>query len=256
MPEIPAKYSFIPLMKLVLILILAGMCSKTYAQDRVVEGIVFDKNSDERIAKVNILNTRTGQSVYNNLKAEFKINAQTNDVLIVSRQDYFSDTIKVNSNNTLLIYLKPRSIQLKQVTITDTLLSPEKKYQAIRQEYNKAYGSNAYRDPLSLSPGSGAGISIDAIWNSISKSGRNAEKLQGIIANDYKEDLISYRFNKTLVASITGFKDPQLTDFMRKYRPGYYTIMNASDYEFVNQIKMNAKRYLRNPNAFTLPSLK
>ena len=255
MPEIPAKYSFIPLMKLVLILILAGICSETFAQDRFIEGIVFDKNSNERIAKVNILNTRTGQSVYNNLKAEFKINAQTNDELIVSRQDYFSDTVKVTGNNILLIYLKSKSIQLKQVTITDTLLSPQKKYQAIRQEYSKIYGSNAYRDPLSLSPGSGAGISIDAIWNSISKSGRNAEKLQGIIANDYKEDLISYRFNKTLVASITGFKEPQLTDFMRKYRPGYYTIMNASDYEFVNQIKMNAKRYLRNPQGILLPSL-
>lgn len=243
-------------MRFVLILILLGGMGSAFAQDRVIEGIVFDKTSNERIAKVNILNTRTHQSVYNNLKAEFKINAQTNDELIVSKQDYFSDTVKVTESNTLLIYLKSQSILLKQVTITDTLLSPQKKYQAIRQEYSKAYGSNAYRDPLSLSPGSGAGISIDAIWNSISKSGRNAEKLQGIIENDYKEDLISYRFNKTLVASITGLKEPQLTDFMRKYRPGYYTIMNTSQYDFVNQIKMNAKRYLRNPNAFSLPSLK
>lgn len=155
-----------------------------------------------------------------------------------------------------MVYLKLSSIQLKQVNITDTLLSPQKKYEAVRQQFSKAYGSNAYRDPLSLSPGSGAGISIDAIWNSLSKSGRNAEKLQGIIEKDYREDLIDYRFNKTLVSDITGLKEPQLTDFMRKYRPGYYTIMNASDYEFVNQIKMNAKRYLRNPNAFTLPSLK
>ena len=228
----------------------------TFAQDRVIEGIVFDKASNERIAKVNILNTRTGQSVYNTLKAEFKISARVNDRLIVSKQDYISDTVKITGSNTILIYLKSNGIQLKQVTITDTLLSPQKKYQAIRQEYSKAYGSNAYRDPLSLSPGSGAGISVDAIWNSISKSGRNAEKLQGIIENDYKEDLISYRFNKTLVASITGLKEPQLTDFMRKYRPGYYTIMNASDYDFVNQIRMNAKRYLRNPQGILLPSLK
>jgi len=256
MAELPAKHSFIPLMKLVLILIMLGAMGSTFAQDRVIEGIVFDKASNERIAKVNILNTRTGQSVYNTLKAEFKISARVNDRLIVSKQDYISDTVKITGSNTILIYLKSNGIQLKQVTITDTLLSPQKKYQAIRQEYSKAYGSNAYRDPLSLSPGSGAGISVDAIWNSISKSGRNAEKLQGIIENDYKEDLISYRFNKTLVASITGLKEPQLTDFMRKYRPGYYTIMNASDYDFVNQIRMNAKRYLRNPQGILLPSLK
>lgn len=256
MTVLPAKYSFIPLMKLGLILIIWGALGQCFAQDRVIEGIVFDKTTNERIAQVNILNTRTHQSVYNTLKAEFKITARTDDQLIVSKVGYISDTIKVTNNTTLMVYLKLSSIQLKQVNITDTLLSPQKKYEAVRQQFSKAYGSNAYRDPLSLSPGSGAGISIDAIWNSLSKSGRNAEKLQGIIEKDYREDLIDYRFNKTLVSDITGLKEPQLTDFMRKYRPGYYTIMNASDYEFVNQIKMNAKRYLRNPNAFTLPSLK
>lgn len=256
MTVVPAKHSFTSLMKLVFMLLMLGVTSKIFAQDRAIEGIVFDKASKERIAKVNILNTRTNQSVYNTLKAEFKIDARVNDQLIVSKQGYTSDTVKVAGNNTILVYLKSNSVQLKQVTITDTLLSPQKKYQAIRQEFSKAYGSNAYRDPLSFSPGSGAGISIDAIWNSLSKSGRNAEKLQGIIENDYHEDLIDYRFNKTLVASITGLKEPQLTDFMRKYRPGYYTIMNANQYDFVNQIKMNAKRYLRNPGAFTLPSLK
>lgn len=256
MTEPSAKHSFIPIMKLVFILMLLGIMGKAFAQDNVLEGIVFDKTSNERIAKVNIRNVRTGQSVYNTLKAEFKITGRVNDQLIVSKQGYFSDTVKVAANTTILVYLKPNSIQLKQVTITDTLLSPQKKYQSIRQEFSKAYGSNAYRDPLSLSPGSGAGISIDAIWNSLSKSGRNAEKLQGVIEHDYLEDQIDYRFNKTLVTSITGLKDPQLTDFMRKYRPGYYTVVTASDYEFVNQIKINLRRYLRNIQALSLPTLK
>lgn len=257
MTEPSVKHSFILLMKLAFfILILLGITGKAFAQENVIEGIVFDKTSNERIAKVNILNIRTNQSVYNTLKAEFKITARMNDQLIVSKQGYFSDTVKVAGRTTIAIYLKPSSIQLKQVNITDTVLSPQKKYQAIRQEYSKAYGSNAYRDPLSLSPGSGAGISIDAIWNSLSKSGRNAEKLQGVIEHDYLEDQIDFRFNKTLVASITGLKEPQLTDFMRKYRPGYYSVATASQYDFVNQIKINALRYLRNTQALSLPSLK
>lgn len=257
MPKLNAKYSFIPLMRALFTAVLfLGVISTSLAQERVVEGIVFDKDTKERIAKVNILNARTNQSIYNNLKAEFKITGQTDDQLIVNKQGYFPDTIKINTSNTLLIYLKPNSIQLKQVNIRDTLLSPQKKYAAIRKEYSKAYGSNAYNDPLSVSPGSGAGISIDAIWNSLSRSGRNAQKLQGVIENDYHEDMIDYRFNKTLVASITGLKEPQLSDFMRKYRPGYYTIVNSNQYDFINLIKINLHRYLRNSRAFALPPLK
>lgn len=236
-------------------LLLSTTC-RAVAQDRVIEGVVFDKVTNERIAKVNIQNARTHASIYNTLKAEFKINAREGDLLIASKQDYFPDTIKVTATNSIVIYLKPTSTQLKQVTIRDTVLSPQKKLLATKQEFSKAYGSNAYRDPLSVSPGSGAGISIDAIWNSISRSGRNAAKLRGIIEQDYHEDIIDYRFNKTLVADITGLKEPQLSDFMRKYRPGYYTVVNASQYEFINQIKLNVRRYLRNTRAYTLPLLK
>ena len=229
---------------------------KAFAQQRVIEGIVYDKDTKERIAKVNILNTRTDQSVYNTLKADFKINAQTGDLLVISKQDYFPDTVKVQSSNTLFIYLKPTSIALKQVNITDTALTPQKRYLATKREYSKAYGSNAYRDPLTLTPGLGAGISIDALYNMISRSGRNAQRLQKVIERDYHEDVIDYRFNKTLVGNVTGLKGPELTDFMFKYRPGYYLVMSASQYDFIAYIRNSLRRYLRNPQAYTLPGLK
>jgi len=240
---------------LLLIIILAAMANTSYAQERVIDGIVFDKTTTERIAKVNIQNSRTKQSVYNTLKAEFKITAQPGDLLIINKTGYFTDTVKVAANPTILVYLKPTSIQLKQVTIRDSALNPQKRYLATKQEYSKAYGSNAYRDVLSVSPGSGAGISIDALWNMFSREGRNAARLQEVIERDYRENQIDYRFNKTFVSSITGLHDPQLSDFMQKYRPGYYTINSLSQYDFVNSIRANLKRYLRNPTAFTLQTL-
>ena len=216
-----------------------------FAQEKIVEGIVYDKTTKERIARVNILNQRTKQSVYNSLKADFKITALPDDQLIVSKQGYISDTVKTGAGNTLFIYLKPAAIALKQVNVKDTVLSPQKRYLATRAEYSKAYGSDAYRDPFTVTPGLGAGISIDAIWNSLSRSGRNAEKLQETIERDYHENQIDYRFNKTLVGSITGLKDPQLTDFMRKYRPSYYAVTNLSQYDFIASIRTSYRRYLR-----------
>lgn len=250
------NYSFVPLMKfwLFVFIMMLGV-SASFAQEKEVEGIVYDKLTNERIAKVNIVNLRTKQSVYNTLKAEFKINALPDDKLIVSKQGYFTDTLKIPANNSLLVYLRPTAVQLKQVNIRDTVQSPQKRYLATKAEYSKAYGSNAYRDPLSLSPGGGAGISIDAIWNSLSRSGKNAERLQGIIERDYHENVVDARFNKGFVANITGLKDPQLTDFMFKYRPSYYTVTTSSDYQFIAAIRTNLKRYLRNPKAFSLQVL-
>jgi len=243
-------------MRFWLLVCICGLAMKSFAQERIVEGVVFDKTTKERIAKVNIVNLRTKQSIYNTLKAEFKISVLPDDQLIVSKLGYFTDTVKIPANNTLLIYLKPTATQLKQVNIRDTLQTPYKRYLATKSEYSKAYGSNAYRDVLSLSPGSGAGISIDAIWNSFSREGRNAQKLQGYIERDYHENQIDFRFNKQFVANITGLKDPMLTDFMQKYRPGYYTVINAGQYEFIASIRANLKRYLRNQKAFALPDLK
>lgn len=237
-------------------ILLIAIAGRSFAQEKFIDGIIYDKTTKERIARVNILNLRSKQSVYNSLKAEFKISALPGDQLIVSKQGYFSDTIKTGADNTLFIYLRPTAIALKQVNVRDTALSPQKRYLATRSEYSKAYGSDAYRDLLSVSPGSGAGISIDAIWNSISRSGRNAAKLQETIEHDYHENQIDYRFNKTLVGSITGLKDAQLADFMRRYRPSYYMVTNQSQYDFIASIRTNFRRYLRNKKSPGLPSLK
>ncbi|MBE9664043.1 peptidase associated/transthyretin-like domain-containing protein [Mucilaginibacter myungsuensis] len=237
-----------------LLIFFLGFSLNSLAQDKETEGIVFDKTSNERIAKVAIHNIRTGKIVYNNLKAEFKIAARAADVLIFSRDGYYNDTVKVPESHTIFVYLKPSATMLKQVNIKDTLETPLKRFLATRQDYNKAYGSAAFRDILSVGPG-GAGISIDAIWNSISREGKNAARLQEVIERDYHEAEIDYRFNKTLVTNITGLKEPKLTDFMRKHRPTYYAVKNYDQYQFINMVTASFKRYQRNPVAFGLDSL-
>src|SRR5471030_1001008 len=118
MQQALVRYSFIPMMRIALTgIILCGVMGKCFAQDRQVEGIVYDQDSKERIAKVNIQNTRTRQSVYNTLKAEFKITARTDDQLIINKTGYKPDTVRVTATNAVLVYLRSTSIQLRQVNI-------------------------------------------------------------------------------------------------------------------------------------------
>lgn len=231
-------------------------CSRCFSQEKVVSGIVFDKESNERVASVNIDNVTTGISLYDNLKGEFKIDAKDGDLLVFSRQQYRSDTVKVKSNAPVAIYMSRLAIQLKEVTVHDSLADPDKKLEATKNDFTKIYGSLAYREFLSIPSYGGAGLSIDALWNSISRSGRNAARLQEIIQSDYQQNVVDYRFNRNFVQKVTGLKDDKLTSFMFRYRPGFYTARTASEYEFISLIRNNLRRFLRNPRTYAITPLK
>lgn len=249
-------------MRLWLPLVLCGMFFKVYAQDKPtgpqsgqIEGVVYDKDTKTRVARTNIINITTDQSFYNNLKGEFKIDARPGDKLVFLKDAYFPDTLIVKDNANLVVSLQRLAIPLREVDIHDSLATPLQRLQATRKAFSKIYGPSAYDDYLSVSPGGGAGLSIDALWNSISRSGRNAKHLQGIIQSDYQQNVIDYRFNRSYVGKITKLKDQELTDFMSRYRPGYYTVTTATEYEFITYIRSNLRRYLRSKKTNTLPPL-
>lgn len=240
-------------MKFWLTLFLLVCCCTAFAQAPVT-GIVFDKNSSERIAKVNITNLNSGKTAYNDLKGEFSISAKIGDQLVFSKPDHFSDTVSISSYTPLAIYLKPVAIQLKEVTIKGKNLTPEQQLANTKREYAKIYSPSSNPDLLNVGNG-GVGLGIDALYNLFSKSGRNAEKLRGIIDDEQKQKVIDSRFNKTFVQGVTHLEEPRLTDFMQKYRPGYYLVTTAGDYEFIAYIRTNLKRYLRHSKAHELPAL-
>ena len=238
---------------LLLIFLLLILTGRVFAQD-TIRGIVLDKVSKERMALVNVQNTRSKTAVYDNLKGVFAVEAKIGDVLIFTKQFFKNDTIKVTNYNSLAIYMQPTTRVLQQVNIRDTILTPEQQLARTKQEYNTIYGLYGEKDAISVGP-DGAGLSIDAIYNAISRKGREATHLRDNIQEDYHQSVIDYRFSRKLVSNITGLKDRQLTDFMQKYRPGYFFVTTATDYEFIASIKANYRRYSRRPNAFALPKL-
>src|SRR6187402_1298361 len=109
--------NFSVVIKIGLLLLFSISTLSGFSQEKSVAGIVFDKDSKDRIARVNVLNLNTGKSVYNNLNGVFAIDAQPGDELVFKKQDYYGDTIKVESYIPLAIYLSRSSIVLPEVTI-------------------------------------------------------------------------------------------------------------------------------------------
>ena len=244
-------YILLPLLTLCL--------GKLTAQQKSLQGIVFDRDSKQRITRVYIYNTSTNKGFYNNSKGEFSASASPGDILVAALQGYNVDTIRVSSQNTILFYLKSKGIRLKEVTITDTLKSPKDKLKETQKTYKDAYTKGDVKDvftPGGSGGSGGAGLSINALYNLLSRQGRNSRKLQEIIERDYREEMIKYRYTANLVSGVTGLKGDNLGDFVQQYRPSYNFVIEANDYELIQFIRINYQKYVQNPSAFRLPPLK
>jgi len=231
-----------------------GLATSLLAQTKPVQGIVIDKETKQRLAKVYIYNIRTGDGLYNNTKGEFSTYANPGDTLVAALAGYGVDTIVFKGQTAAYFQLKSLGIRLRDVVIAQKRLTPQQQYEKSVSEYRYQTMKGSSKDLLNLGTG-GVGLGIDAIYNLLSRQGRNARHLQKILEKDYREDLIDYRFNASLVQQVLNIKETELTDFMQQYRPTYQFVLDADDYAFNVFIRNAYRSYRMNPKALQLPAL-
>lgn len=242
-------------MKLYILLFLFSLFSGiAAAQQTPVKGFVIDKGSKQRLAKVYIYNSRSDDGLYNNNKGEFSTLAAVGDTLFAALQGYGVDTIIYKGNPAIYFQLKSLAIQLKEVSITGSSLTPRERYDKTLKEYKYATELGSSKDLLNLSS-RGVGLGIDAIYNLLSRKGKNARHLQAILERDYKQQIIDYRFNANFVGKSLRISGYDLQDYMQQYRPSYDFVLAATDYEFIVLIRNNFASYKRNPKALRLQKL-
>jgi hypothetical protein len=230
------------------------MFLKLSAQTGSVQGFVIDKDSKLRLAKVYIYNSKKDEGIYNTSKGEFRINAVPGDTLFAVLQGYAVDTVVLKGTQAIYFQLKSLGINLQEVSITGKKLTPQEQYQQRLKEYKYKLDRGSAKDILSVGSG-GAGLGIDAIYNLLSREGKNARHLQKILERDYKESIIDYRFRPDYVKSILQLNDTETIDFMEQYRPTYDFVLTATDYAFVVFLRNSYASYKRNPAAFRLQPL-
>jgi len=237
-----------------LFILLYCFAIKAIAQSTTVQGFVIDKESKLRLAKVYIYNPHNDEGIYNTPKGEFNIKASVGDTLFAVLQGYGLDTVVINDHKAIYFQLKPLGITLREVSILGSKYTPKELHEKSLKEYKYALDKGKAKDLLNLGLG-GVGLGIDAIYNLLSRDGKNARHLQKIIERDYKEAIIDYRFKPDYVKRVLQIGDFEAEDFMNQYRPTYDFVLSASDYAFVVYLKNNYASYKRNPAAFRLPPL-
>ncbi|MCX2478546.1 hypothetical protein OQY15_05550 [Pedobacter sp. MC2016-15] len=237
-----------------LLLFLFAFAGIATAQKKPVQGFVIDRESKLRLAKVYIYNSRNDEGLYNNNKGEFATQASVGDTLFAALEGYGIDTLIYKGNNAIYFQLRPLAIRLREVAILGKTLDPQQRYEQRLKDFKYATDRGSSKDLLNIS-NRGAGLGIDAIYNLLSRKGRNARHLQAILERDYKEELIDYRYNAKFVGRALRIKDFELEDYMQQYRPSYDFVLTASDYAFIVFLRNNYASYKRNPRALRLKPL-
>ena len=238
----------------ILLFFITAFAGIATAQKKPVQGFVIDKESKQRLAKVYIYNSHDDEGMYNNNKGEFATQASVGDTLFAALEGYGVDTLIYKGNNAIYFQLKPLAIQLREVAILGSLVTPKERYDQNLREYKYATDRGSSKDLLNLNS-RGAGLGIDAIYNLLSRKGRNARHLQAILERDYKEQVIDYRYNPAFVGRALRIKGFELQDYMQQYRPSYDFVLMASDYAFIVFLRNNYASYKRNPRALRLKPL-
>jgi hypothetical protein len=242
-------------MRFLLLGILAFSTSVGFAQQqKAVQGFVVDKDTKLRLAKVYIYNSSIDEGFYNNTKGEFVANVKPGDTLFAALSGHAMDTVVYRGQSAIVFQLRSLGIRLKEVSIYGKAKTPQELYRSKLEEYKYKLDKGSSKDLLNLGPG-GVGLGIDAIYNLLSREGKNARQLQKILEKDYKEQVIDYRFRPDYVRALVDIKDENLQDFMTQYRPTYQFVLSASEYQFIQFVKNSYASYKRNPAMFRLPTL-
>jgi len=228
------------------------LCSAGYGQ-RKVAGIVLDRDTKQRVARVLVLNNTSGANVFNNGKGEFYLEMQKGDVLIAKREEYKNDTLVYGGQEVVLFHLQKTSIYIEPVTVV-AKKNPDQILAQRRIDYAKAYQLADAGDYFSVGP-NGAGLSINTIYNLMSKEGKNARRLTRYFQHEYEENVVDWKFSRTLVKSVTGLEGQLLDNFMVRYRPSYSFVQQASAYQLTGYILSKYGQFKINPYFKPLPDL-
>lgn len=225
-----------------------------FAQQKAVQGFVVDKDTKLRLAKVYIYNSSLDEGFYNNTKGEFVAPVKVGDTLFAALSGHAMDTVVYRGQSAIVFQLRSMGIRLKEVSIYGKAKTPQELYKSKLDEFKYKLDKGSSKDLLNLGQ-RGVGLGIDAIYNLLSRDGKNARHLQQILEKDYKEQVIDYRYNATYVKNLIDIKDDKLQDFMTQYRPTYQFVLSASEYAFIQFVKNSYASYKRNPSMFRLPKL-
>ena len=231
-------------------LLLIFVLGQTNAQNRAIQGVIFETGTSIRVPKASIGNSSHQIASQTDGLGVFTIPASVGDTLRISKEGFTDQSIVVSSYQDLVIYLS-KPIQLNQVTIIGQ--SKKQELDEIKREYRRKGSYYAGKPPLL----SYVFTPLTAIYELIGKTPGQARRFNQFYSRELQNSEIDRRFNTSTVKPLTLYEGKDLQNFIETYRPSFDELSGWADYDLVKYIRESATAFeaAGKPAAKALPKL-
>lgn len=205
-------------------------------QDFLLNGVVMESGSTNRVALAEITNKRTKFTVGSNDLGLFQMKALVGDTLLVIKRNFSDKEIVVLSNRDMIIYLN-MGTTLNQVDIRGQ--SKKAELDDIKQEFRNKGVYHEGKPPFL----SYIFTPLTAIYELFGKTPKNARRFGKYYTTELQQTTIDGFFNESLIQKNTELKGKELENYMLNYRPDYEKSKNWTEYDAVKYIRDTYKQY-------------
>lgn len=212
-----------------LLVILLTACEFAFAQV-LIKGEVRESYIDTPLTNVNVRNIHSQMGMTIKADGKFQLEVKKGNLIEFSKIGYQTVRIRILSEKEPLFYsvqMNKAPIMLREVDIRGKPLDYKKDSARYREVYDIVL-RKARKDEIDMR-------SMPLAM--LSKKNRQEWAFQEMYERWEQEKFIDFTFNERLVGRITYLKEEDLTIFMKRYRPDYIFLRNASDYEYLDYIK-------------------
>jgi hypothetical protein len=217
-------------------LIACLLLSVTAVGQRVkITGTVYDRTASVGLPSVTV-HASNGRGTVTDSAGHYAIIVSMDDSLSFSYQGKATQQFPVQEMNVH----HPFDISLRvsvQVLPTFEVITNSYRADSIahRQEYRKYFDYS----PEYLTGGGTNGVpGVNLDWLLSLRKAKRMEHFRQQLEEDERQKYIDHRFNRGLVAKLTGLKGAELDQFMVEYRPSYDFLMSfETEYAYFKYIK-------------------
>jgi len=242
------------------ILCLCSLC--VFAQTKTFSSRVYDGITYQPIDGASVYNMNTRKFAFSDKDGRFTISVALNDTLVFSKSIYRQLVVPVTSKvlaglEDFLLYYKATMLKevriyainpsysgFKQDIVSIKLPDYYKSAEARLSDWEKAnakYNSKG-GNVLSLA-GSALTSPISFLYDKYSHKGKMNRLYNEMVAYEDEITRIQDKFNRDIVAKLTGLSGEELLDFMMYCHFNYYDLVRMSDEEIKSQIQSKFFNY-------------
>ena len=212
-----------------------------------IHGAVFNMYKTKPLESVSVMST-SGKGTTTDSNGNYYIVVNPDDSIFFSylgrsTAKYAVSAIRNQPAFDIALHVDP--VELKEVRVIPRNYVMDSIQN--RKDYEKVFN---YQKPgfkltsPTTNGGLAAGVDLDALIDIFRfQKKRQMLAFQHRLIEDEQEKSVDHRFNRYLVKKITRLDSTELDAFMEKYRPSYSFSAHASDYDFMEYIKLAFKQY-------------